>query len=221
MWVHRPSSPKRHRSRIINDVLENGIEADRLVRCIADHGVVRARDLDAAGFHRKTLTHLLAQGRIQRLSRGVYSSANHEFTEWHDLAEVCKELPAARIALVSALAFHGIGTQMPYETWVALPVGARTPKSSHRLRLIRIAEPYYSEGIEQHLIEGVEVPIYCAAKTVADCFKMRSKVGYDVAIEALREGWRDRKFTVDDLTRYAKLNRVDRIMRPYMEAILG
>lgn len=196
-------------------------EHKKLTRFVANRGVVRSRDLNEAGFHRAAITRLVAQGLLQRLSRGVYSLADHKFTEWHDLAEVCKAVPNARIALISALAFHGIGVQMPYETWVALPVGAWTPKVPHRLRVVRFSEPYYSEGIEYHSIEGVSVPIYCAAKTIADCFKMRSKVGYDVAVEALREGWRERKFTMDELSRYAKLNRVERVMRPYIEAVVG
>lgn len=214
-------SPNTHSWPTMHWDLEQATEAKRLIDFVGQRGVARARDIDREGFHRATLSRLVQQGRLQRLSRGIYSLTGHDFTEWHQLAELCKAVPTARIALISALAFHGIGTQVPYETWVVLPVGAWTPSVHHRLRIARFAEPYYSAGIEIHPIEGVDVPIYNAAKTVADCFKMRSKVGYDVAVEALREGWRARKFTMDDLSRYARLNRVERIMRPYIEAIIG
>ena len=123
------------------------------------------------------------------------------------------------IGLISALAYHHIGTHLPYETWVVLPAGAWSPKTSHKLRVTIFAEPSYSAGIEEYAIEGSTVRIYSAAKTVADCFKMRGKVGHDVAVEALREGFRQRKFTVGELTKYAKLNRVLKVMRPYIEAI--
>ena len=88
------------------------------------------------------------------------------------------------------------------------------------LRVVKLTEPFYSAGIEQHEIEGVQVKIYSAAKTVADCFRMRSKVGNDTAVEALRDGWRERKFTLDELMHFAKLNRVERVMRPYIETFL-
>lgn len=207
--------------RIIDDVLEQAREAERIIRFVGERGVVRSRDLDEAGFHRATITRLVQHDRLQRLARGIYSLPDHEFTEWHDLAEVSAELPAIRVALISALAFHGIGAQMPYETWVALPVGARTPKTKHPLRITRLSEPYYSAGVEEHVVEGVTVCVYSAAKTVTDCFKMRSKVGYDVAVEALKEGWRARKFTMTEISKYATLNRVERVMRPYIEAIVS
>lgn len=184
-------------------------------------GVVKASELTAQGFHRATLGRLVERGRLQRLSRGVYSLPNHGLTEWHDLAQVGKAVPAARIALISALAFHEIGTQMPHETWIVLPPGSWTPRIGHPLRITRFSEPSYSAGIEEHIIEGVTVHIYSAAKTVADCFKMRSKVGYEVAVEALKEGWRERKFTLAEVGEYARLNRVEKVMRPYIEAIVS
>jgi predicted transcriptional regulator of viral defense system len=182
-------------------------------------GVARSRELVAAGFHRSALTRLVRKGQIRRFGRGLYALPEHDLGEWHDLAEIAKTIPSAVVALVSALAFHGIGTQRPYETWIALPVGARSPNTTHRLRITRRAEPYYSAGIEEHSIEGVTVRVYSAAKTVSDCFRMRGKVGYDVAVEALREGLQERKFTIDELTRYAKLDRVSRVIRPYLEAL--
>jgi predicted transcriptional regulator of viral defense system len=151
----------------------------------------------------------------------MYAGPDHTFSEWHDLAAISRAVPSAIIALISALAYHEIGTQLAYELWIALPEGSREPSYHQKLGVTRFSEPYFSVGVEEHEIEGSTVRIYSAAKTVADCFRMRSKVGYDVAIEALKEGWRLRKFTLDELNHFSKLNKVDRVMRPYLEAILS
>ncbi len=200
--------------------MEQGGESGRIVNFISQKGIARTRELVQEGFHRVTLTRLLRQGRIHRAGRGLYTLPEHSLTSWHDLVEISKVTPRAVIGLISALAFHNIGTQIPYETWIVLPKGSRTPRTSHRIRVTRFDEPYYSAGIEEHEIESVKVRVYSAAKTVADCFKMRGKIGYDVAVEALREGWQNRKFTPDELIRYAKLNRVDKVMKPYIEALI-
>lgn len=200
--------------------MEQTSESAVILQFLAQRGVARTRELVNEGFHRVVLTRLLRQGTISRIGRGLYTLPEHSPTEWHDLAEISKAIPSAVIGLISALAFHNIGTQIPYETWIVLPKGARTPRSSHRLRITRLDEPYFSAGIEEHEIESVNVKVYSAAKTVADCFKMRGKIGYDVAVEALREGWRGKKFTASDLVQFAKLNRVEKVMRPYIEALL-
>ncbi|MHB8637547.1 MAG: type IV toxin-antitoxin system AbiEi family antitoxin domain-containing protein [Fimbriimonadaceae bacterium] len=194
-------------------------ERELILEYVQKHGVARANELAAEGFHSQEVTRLVAAGQLERLARGLYSVSNHELTAWHDLAEVAKAVPDAVIALISALAYHEIGTQLPYQTWIALPAKTWKPQMGRSLRIVKLTEPYYSAGIEQHEIEGVRVKIYSAAKTVADCFRMRSKVGYDTAVEALRDGWRERKFTLDELMHFAKLNRVERVMRPYIEAI--
>ena len=199
--------------------MEHQDRAERLIEFVREMGVARSSDINRAGYPRVLLTRAVNQGRLQRVDRGLYSVVEHELTEWHDLAEIAKAVPNAVIGLISALAFHQIGTQMPYEHWIVLPAKAWEPTGTRRFRTTRFAEPYYSAGIEEHVIEGVSVRIYSPAKTVADCFRMRSKVGFDVAIEALREGWRTRKFTMDELDKYAKLNKVRKVMRPYIEAI--
>lgn len=203
----------------MNDVMGRNDRSQELEEFIRRSGVVRSRDITRLGHERKTLTRLVRQGRIQRLARGTYVAAQHGVTEWHDLAELSTTAPQAVIALISALALHELGTQLPHQVWIVLPKGARKPTTRLPLRITRFAEPYYSAGVEERVIEGATVRVYSAAKTVADCFKMRSKVGYDVAVEALKEGWRSRKFTMDELQEFAKLNRVDRVMRPYIEAI--
>ncbi|MBL8049560.1 MAG: type IV toxin-antitoxin system AbiEi family antitoxin domain-containing protein [Chthonomonas sp.] len=119
-------------------------------------GVVRSRDWTAAGYSRVSLTRLLRAGEIQRLARGLYGLSDHGFTEWHDLALVALAVPSAVVSLVSALAFHGIGTQLPYETWIAVPERTRTPKLAQKLRVVRFSEPYFSAGITTHVVEGVK-----------------------------------------------------------------
>jgi predicted transcriptional regulator of viral defense system len=201
------------------DITEHTNQAKDAVAFVRKRGLTRANELIEAGYSRISLTRLVRSGELQRLGKGLYAAADHNLTEWHDLAAVTKTVPSAVVALVSALAFHEIGTQVPHEIWIALPEGARKPAYPQRLNVTRFSEPYLSAGVGEHVVEGVNVRVYGPAKTVADCFRMRSKVGYDVAIEALREGWRLRKFTFTELDHFARLNRVDQIMRPYIEAI--
>lgn len=197
------------------------MEDNLILDFVREHGLARARDLTSEGYHSQAITRLVAARKLDRLGRGLYALPHRDLTLWHDLAEISKIAPRAVVNLVSALAFHEIGTQLPYESWIALPAGTWRPRGIARLRVSFLSEPYYSGGIEEHVIEGVPVKIYSAAKTVADCFRMRSKVGYDVAIEALLEGWRGRKFTAAELMNYAKLDRVDTVMRPYIEALIS
>jgi len=141
-------------------------------------------------------------------------------TEHHDLAEVAKRLPGANVCLISALSFHEITTQIPHEIWVALPRGSRTPRIGNmKLRVTRVTGLALTEGREEHRLEGVSVLIYSAAKTVADCFKFRNKVGLDVALEALRECVRQRKATIAQIRHYAEICRVARVMQPYLESL--
>jgi predicted transcriptional regulator of viral defense system len=198
--------------------MKHSRDSENLIEFVEARGVARTKEVTDAGFPRVLLTRLMRQGRLQRLGRGLYATSDHALTEWHDLAEVAKAVPSAVVTLISALAFHEIGTHVPHDVWIARPVGARKPTYHVRLRVTRFSEPYFSAGVEVHQVEGVPVRIFNAAKTVADCFRLRSKVGYDVAIEALREGLKHRKFTLDELNHYARINRVDRIMRPYIEA---
>lgn len=201
--------------------MEHRRNAQSLLTFVQDRGIVTSREIETAGFPRIAITRGVRAGELQRLGKGIYAGPDHTFSEWHDLAAMSRAVPSSIIALISALAYHEIGTQLAYELWIALPEGSREPSYHQKLRITRFSEPYYSAGIQEHEIEGTTVRIYSAAKTVADCFRMRSKVGYDVAIEALKEGWRLRKFTLNELNYYSKLNKVDRVMRPYLEAILS
>lgn len=181
-----------------------------------------ARDFAQAGIHRQVLTRLVASGQLERVSRGVYRLPNRTITEHDGLAVVAAAVPQGAITLLSALQFHQIGTQLPSQVWIALDRRARRPALKYPpLRIVRYSGAALVEGIETHRVEGQVVRIYSAAKTIADCFKYRNKVGLEVALEALREGWRARRFTLNELDRYARVCRVQHVMRPYIEALVA
>jgi predicted transcriptional regulator of viral defense system len=143
-------------------------------------------------------------------------------TEHHGLALAAAAAPKAVICLLSALSFHQVGTQLPHEVWIALDRRSRRPSLRYPpLRVVRFGGETLTEGVETHRIEGETVRVYSVAKTIADTFKYRNKIGLDVALEALREAWRARRFTMDKIYRYARICRVERVMRPYLEALVA
>jgi predicted transcriptional regulator of viral defense system len=187
---------------------------------VSNHGIVRPRDIEAIGLPREYLLRLHRQGKVVRSGRGLYSLPDATITERHSYAEVARRVPGSVFCLLSALAFHEITTQSPASVWIALPNGARRPAiSTPSLRVVRLSGPSLTEGIENHKVEGVPIRVYSVAKTVADCFKFRNKVGLDVAIEALKDALREKKATVNEIYRYAKVCRVSNVIRPYMEAL--
>ena len=194
--------------------------AEKVLRIVENAGILRPQDLDAHGIPRKYLNRLYHQGFLSRVGRGLYVSENAVPMENRTLAEVCKRVPSGIICLLSALQFHGLTTQMPSQVWLAIDRKAWRPKEAQLpIRIIRFSGPALVEGTEEHSIEGVTVKVYGPAKTVADCFKYRNKIGLDVALEALRDCRAQRKCTNDELWRYAKICRVANVMRPYLEAI--
>jgi predicted transcriptional regulator of viral defense system len=163
----------------------------KIMRYISQHGIVRPRDIESIGLPREYLLRLSRQGKLIRSGRGIYSLPEAQITEHHSYAEVAKRVPEAVFCLLSALAFHEIATQSPASVWIALRQGARTPAiNSPSLRVVRLSAPSLTEGIENHKVEGVPIRVYSVAKTGADCFKFRNKIGLDVAIEALKIGGR-------------------------------
>ena len=181
---------------------------------------VTASEVAAAGVHRQVLTRLVAAGQIERIARGVYRLPGQAITESHGLVVVNTVVPHAVVCLLSALQFHGIGTQLPSAVWIAIDRRARRPALQYPpLRIVRSSGAALTEGVESHRLEGRAVRIYGVAKTLADCFKYRNKIGLDVGLEALREAWSERRFTMDELDRYARICRVQRVMRPYLEAL--
>ncbi|MEJ8294553.1 type IV toxin-antitoxin system AbiEi family antitoxin domain-containing protein [Delftia tsuruhatensis] len=182
--------------------------------------LLRARDLAALGLPTMALSRLVAAGRLERVARGLYSLPGRPLSEHRSLAEVALRVPQGVVCLLSALRVHGIGTQAPFEVWMAIPHHSPTPRIDQpALRAIRMSGAALSEGVETLQIDGVGVAVFNASKTVADCFKYRNKIGLEVALEALRDGWAQRKLTADALWRYAAIDRVSNVMRPYLESI--
>lgn len=182
--------------------------------------LLRARDLGGQSIPTAVLGRLVSAGKLERVGRGVYSLPGRPITEFRSLAEVALRVPQGVVCLISALRIHGIGTQAPFEVWLAIPKNLPLPRFDQpALRAVRMSGAALAEGIQEHKIEGVTVRVFDAAKTVADCFKYRNKIGIDVALEALREGWSQKKFRMDDLWRYATIDRVANVMRPYLESI--
>lgn len=182
--------------------------------------LLRARDLAALGLPTMALSRLVAAGRLERVARGLYSLPGQPLSEHRSLAEVALRVPQGVVCLLSALRVHGIGTQAPFEVWMAIPHHSPTPRIDQpALRAIRMSGAALSEGVETLQIDGVGVAVFNASKTVADCFKYRNKIGLDVALEALRDGWAQRKLTADALWHYAAIDRVSKVMRPYLESI--
>jgi len=166
------------------------------------------------------LARLVRKGLLVRLSRGIYSLPNGRTTEHHSLAVVAKQAPRSIVCLLSALRFHELTTQQPNEVWVAIENKAWVPTvESSKLRIVRFTGEALKAGVKSHEIEGVSVRVFNPAKTVADCFKHRNTIGLDVAIEALKDALRQRKATADEIERYARICRVSRIIRPYLEAV--
>ena len=183
-------------------------------------GLSRPVDLERRGVPRARVYELARAGLVERRGRGLYVAKGHRYTANHALAQAAKRVPGGVVCLLSALRFHGLTTQQPAEVWLALPGKARRPRLGYpRLRVARFSGAALSGGIETHLIEGVRVRVYSAAKTVADCFKYRNKIGVDVAVEALKDFARTRRGGADDLARFARACRVSRVMQPYLDAI--
>ena len=167
-----------------------------------------------------TMTRLVRAGELVRVGRGLYELPEADVSEHHTLAEVAQRVPHGVVCLLSALAFHGLTTELPFEVWLAHRRGTRPPRlGSPRVRLFRFSEASFDHGVNTHDIDGVNVRITTPAKTVADCFKFRSAVGLDVAMAALRDYVRQRAGTLDELWEAARSCRMQNVMRPYMEMV--
>ncbi len=194
-----------------------GPHAQRLVKRL---GIARSRDLELAGISRTQIRRLLDQGTLERVSRGLYGVPGAARTERHHLAEAARRVPGGVICLLSALRFHGMTPQNPFEVWIAIDRKAWRPQVEHPpLRFVFLSGATLREGVEERNIGGVSVKVFGAAKTVADCFKFRNKIGTDVAVEALRDYRRIHPKKLEAVWRFAELNRVARVIRPYIESI--
>jgi predicted transcriptional regulator of viral defense system len=192
----------------------------RLWRLFAKQDVLRSRDLESQGITRAVLARYVEAGLLTRVGRGLYTRADHSPSENHTLAQVAKRVPDAVFCLLTALRFHGLTTQSPREVWIALPASARKPRLDYpKLRIARFSGAALTTGIEIQRAEGVAIRVYSPAKTVADCFKYRNKLGIDVAVEALRDFTRRHRGEASELARYARVCRVARVIQPYLDAI--
>jgi predicted transcriptional regulator of viral defense system len=183
-------------------------------------GLLRPRDLQAAGLPRAALAQMVAQGQLHKLGRGLYAHPARTPDAHEALAEVATRSAHGVVCLISALRFHQIGTQQSPAVWLAIGHKAHPPKLAWpTLQLVRMSGAALEQGIEQVDVNGVPVRVFCLAKTVADCFKYRNKIGLDVALEALREAVLGHRVSMDQLWHYANLCRVERVMRPYLEML--
>jgi predicted transcriptional regulator of viral defense system len=191
------------------------------LRLVRERGMARPRDLIENDIPADYLDRLYRRGLVERVSRGIYTWPEAEVTEHHSLAEAARQVPRGIICLLSALRFHGLTTQSPHEVWLAISPKAWAPKlQSPKLRILRFSGDALARMVEEHNIEGVRVRVFSPAKTVADCFKYRNKVGVDVAIEALRDCWRANQATMDELWAAARVCRMTNVMRPYLESLV-
>jgi predicted transcriptional regulator of viral defense system len=192
----------------------------QLLELARKQGVLRSRDATEHGISTKYLTLLEREGQLERIERGIYVPVDAEPSDRHTLAEAAKRVPRGVICLLSALRFHEITTQQPFEIWMALEEKAWQPQVTYPpMRFVRFSGEAWAYGVEEHPVEGVPVRVYGPAKTVADCFKYRNKIGLDVALEALRDTWRQRRASMDELWRAAGVCRVQRVMQPYLESL--
>ncbi len=193
-------------------------ESIKIIDLLKTYGVLRPRDLAEHGLSRAGLKRLVDDGQVERVTRGVYQLPDQSITH-ASLAAVSHRVPRGVICLISALEFHELTTQPPHEVWLAIDVKHWPPTVEYPpIRLVRFSGAALTAGVEVHNIGGREVRIYSAAKTVADCFKFRNKIGVDVAVEALRDYREKRTGTIDELWRMAKICRVATVITPYLEA---
>lgn len=197
-----------------------GTTTDKLLDLVRSQGLVRPIDLAPLGIPRVALTRAVRRGQLERVGRGLYGLTARPVSAHSTLSEVARRVPKGVVCLLSALRFHDLTTQAPFEVWLAIDNKAAAPKLDYPpLRLVRFSGAALTEGVEEHVVDGVKVRITSVAKTVADCFKYRNKIGLDVALEALREAWNARHMTSDQIWHYAKVDRVANVMRPYLESL--
>lgn len=183
-------------------------------------GIARLAELRAAGVTAATVSRMERDGEIVRLARGLYQLPDALLDAHHSLAEAAKRLPKGVVCLVSALALHGLTDQLPKKVWMAIGKSDWSPKADGvPIRVVRFTDSLLVESVEIHEIEGVSVKVFGVAKTVADCFRHRSKIGLTVAIEGLQEALRQRKATPAEIVRQADRGGVSTVIRPYLEAL--
>lgn len=182
--------------------------------------LLRSKDLEVRGVSRTAISEAVRAGLLDRVGRGTYALHGTPITENHSLVQASRRVPAGAICLLSALRFHDLTSQNPHEVWMAIGTKDRLPKSDHPpLRIVRFGEACFELGLESHEVEGAHLRIYSVARTVVDLFRYRHKIGMDVALEALKEGWREQRFTLKEVNEIASKCRMARVMQPYLETL--
>lgn len=200
--------------------MQNDTHASRLLHLVRQKGLLRPSDLDASGIPRVYLTRLTASGQLEKAGRGLYRIPGSQLSEHESLAAVATKVPQAIFCLLTALQFHELTTQLPRQVWIAMPRGSHIPRMDYPpVKMIQLSGEAYRQGIETHERDNVELRVYGVAKTIADCFKFRNKIGLDVALEALTDARARHLVSADELWRYAKLCRVSNVIRPYLEVM--
>jgi predicted transcriptional regulator of viral defense system len=190
------------------------------ILALAKNGFIKSSDVAKRKLPTVVLTRMVRQGQLSRVGRGLYILPGRHPTEHEYLIYLSYLCPRATVCLLSALRFHDLTTQAPHEVWIALAAGSREPRIELiPLHIVRFSGKALTFGIEKHTIEDQELKVTGVARTIADCFKFRNKIGLDVALEALREGWDSKRVTIDDIWKAATVCRVANVMRPYLESL--
>jgi predicted transcriptional regulator of viral defense system len=205
----------------IQNMVSKGATQKALAVFEEHHGLLGTSQAIRLGIAPRTLYSLRDEGVITEVNRGLFRLTAAPPLSHPDLTQVAIKVPKGVICLISALAFHGLTTQVPHEVYLALPNDAEKPRLAYPpLRLFWLTDKVYASGIEEHKLDGVPVRIYSVEKTVADCFKFRRKIGLDVVLEALKQAVAEERIQIDKLLDFARLDRVERVMRPYLEVLL-
>jgi predicted transcriptional regulator of viral defense system len=195
-------------------------QIQRVLELARQKGLLRAIDLSAIDVPRVVLTRLTASGQLERVGRGLYRLPGAQWSEHESLITVATKVPQAVFCLLSALQFHELSTQLPRQVWIAMPRGSHTPRFDYPpIKMVQFTGAALTAGVEEVERDGITLRVYCVAKTVADCFKHRNKIGLDVALEALKDARMRNKTSIDEIWRFAKVCRVANVMRPYLESI--
>jgi predicted transcriptional regulator of viral defense system len=185
-------------------------------------GILRTSEVLSAGIHPRTLYKLRDEGYIIKLDRGVYKLNDHTSLSNPDIAIVAARVPNAKICLLSALDFHEMTNEIPHKIHIAIVRTQRDPRIDYPpIEVYRFTDESFTEGVEKHEIDGLTIQVYNPAKTIADCFKFRNKIGKEIALEALRKGLEEKNVKVKEILKYAKICRVENIIKPYLEATIN
>ncbi len=200
--------------------MRHDTHTQRVLDLVSQRGMLRPSDLDDIGAPRIVLTRMTANGLLEKAGRGIYRLPGNPGSEHESLVTIATKVPQAVFCLLTALQFHELTTQLPREVWISMPRGSHTPRIGYPpVKMVQFSGKAYSEGIEVARRDQVKLRVYSVAKTIADCFKHRNKIGLDVALEALKDARAKKKASADDLWRCAKICRVANVMRPYLESV--